>query len=167
MNRPVILFAGMLGMTLALVAGCQKGDAPALSVSAPGSSTASSSKQHRLVGSWDGVFAMRADAATGDFDEATLTACKTMKIRIAFHADGTMGMTASMRLPEVGEQSNTSSGKWELVSESGDTVVVRSKEQGSQPEEIELQFRGDDVFEMTPPNQLQSLGVMRFTRESR
>ncbi|MBM4000240.1 MAG: hypothetical protein FJ297_12025 [Planctomycetes bacterium] len=164
-----VMAAGLLGVCLSL--GCGKGDAPSLNIStastdgsgAPG--TGSGSSESRLIGTWNGSFVMHADAATAEFDSATLTACKSMKIRIQFREGHAMAMTASMVLPEIGEKTNASEGRWEVLGADGDTITVRSTEDGADPEEIVMHFRGTDLFEMTPPNQLKALGTMRFTRE--
>ncbi len=159
-------FSLVLVSSLAFV-GCGQGEGtPALSI--PASTTAAAApadqQQQRLLGTWNGVFAMHADAALQEFDEATLTACKTMKIRIQFREQGAMAMTASMVLPEMGEKTNTSEGRWELLQATGDTLTVRSTEDGAEPEDITMVFRDANTFEMTPPNQLRALGVMRFSK---
>lgn len=149
---------------VAITWGCGKSETPTLNIGA--SSSSSTSDSHRLVGTWDGQFVFHNDVDKEAFDQVTLEACKSMKLRVTFRSDGTMSMAATVTLPEVGTQSNQSEGKWSFVQRQGETITIRSQEDNAEPEEVSLHFRGADVFEMLPPNQLKSLGVMRFVRQA-
>jgi len=161
MSRAVALTILCVGFLAAL--GCNRGgtDAPPLSVAAPKSATSS-----RLTGIWNGVFVFKDDAPTDQFDKTVLAVCKSMRIRIELKDDGSMKMRATMLFPGSGEQTNEIHGTWALIREDGDTLVIRSTEDGGDPEEITLHFRGDSTFEMDAENTLKQLGLMRFTRES-
>jgi hypothetical protein len=152
----------LLGV-LILLGGCGKSEAPSLAIS--GTSPSSDSLRERLHGTWLGKFVMHPDADKEAFDEATVEACKSMQLRITFRPDGTMTMAARMTLPELGTQSQETTGKWSFVSQQQDTLIIRSEEEGGEAEEVSLHFRSRDVFEMLPPNQLQKLGLMRFERQ--
>jgi hypothetical protein len=155
-----ILATLVLLLVLLPAAGCQRAESATASITA-----APPAAPNRLVGNWTGVFAIAADAPQESFDSTTVAVCKSMRVDIQFREDGTMNMAATMTLPGAGEQSNESQGRWTLIKDSGDSVQLQSTEDGGKTEELALQFRGEDVFEMVPPNELQKLGVLRFTRQ--
>lgn len=150
-------------------AGCGKGDAAASATEAAqpvslSTQAAPRSAKERLKGTWNGVFAVHANAPVESFEGPTVDICKSIRMRVVFHANGKLEMSASMTLPEIGSQTNDTDGHWTVLSEDGDTVHLRSQEGESEPEEVTVVFSGDDAFEMTPPNELKALGVLRFTR---
>lgn len=163
--------SGLLVLAAALVSGtgCQKSSgeangAPSTPVSLSVKAAPKSAKE-RLVGTWDGVFSMHKDAPVEDFDGPTVDICKSIRMRIIFHESGKLEMSASMTLPELGNQTNDTTGEWSVIAEYGDEVRIRSAEGSSEPEEVTLVFQGHDSFTMTPPNDLKSLGVLRFTKK--
>lgn len=146
-----------------MLVGCSGSEAPTLSIQATNKSQ--ESPQARIVGTWHGEFVLHNNVDMESFDAATIEACKSMKIRITFRPDGTMSIAATIRLPEIGPQSNETQGRWSLVSHQDNEYVVRTEEGNSEPEEVTLYFRNENMFEMLPPTQLNGLGVMRFVRE--
>jgi hypothetical protein len=144
-------------MALATVSGCGKGEPAPLSVQ--GGDT-----PHRLQGSWQGEFVLKSDAPLADFPENVVAACRTMKVRIEFQAEGQLAMAASMDVPGVDQQTTNMQGRWRIVREAGDTLVVETTENGGESENGTLTFLNGDCFEMSPKNQLAELGVLRFTR---
>lgn len=171
--RNLIVSSGsaLLLAALATFVGCQKSGEPAAGVSdatRPVSLAVQAkprAAKERLAGSWNGVFALHGDAPVEDFEGPTVDICKSIRMRVVFHASGKLEMSASMTLPEIGSQTNDTSGHWSVLSEDGDTIQIRSVEGNSEPEEVTIVFRDDNSFEMTPPNELKSLGILRFTRK--
>jgi hypothetical protein len=146
------------GLLCALL-GC-KGEAPSLSITGAGGTLSADA----LVGSWDGTFVFHQDAELEQFDETVVAVCKSMRIHIEFKPDGKMSMRATMLFPGSGEQTSDSTGKWEFVSAKGQSMTIRSTEDGGEAEDATLHFKGASEFEMKAPENLRSLGVMQFKR---
>jgi hypothetical protein len=160
MSRYAWIGCGILCM-LAAAVGCGKGDAVPLSVQGE----ASAEHTTPVEGTWRGEFVMNPNAQPGDFPETVIEACRSMRIQIDFQPGGKLAMAASMTVPGGEEQTTNMQGRWRIVSREGDTYVVETTEEGREPENGTLEFRGADLFEMSPKNELAELGTMRFTRQ--
>jgi hypothetical protein len=165
-------FASLLCLNLIvgllLLAGCQQetdGTTPlAHSPSAPAPSGGTSSTKDRLLGRWDGSFQLSPKAPIDDFDEATINICKSIRMLVAFHADDRLQMSATMTLPEIGDQTTETSGNWSILAENGDEIRLQALDPDGDPEEISIVFQDDHTFTMIPPNELRSLGMLKFIK---
>lgn len=173
--RSLLPFVPLI-MGILPLAGCQSSSDAEL---APSQSTAESNEpapmssnpsapasdaKGRLLGSWDGAFQLNEDAPLEAFDEATIDICKSIRMLVVFHADDRLQMSASMTLPEIGQQTTETSGTWGILSQNGDEIQLQAFDSEGEPEDVTVVFLDDNSFTMTPPNELRDLGILKFNR---
>ena len=78
---------------------------------------------------------------------------------LEFAADGSMVTSAQMN-----GQSTSSAGNWEVVTQEGDLLTIKSTEQGGQSKDVNIEFDGADTFYIPLKTEVAELGAMRFTR---
>lgn len=169
--RALALLAACL-ISIAL-AGCgdSAGNTPTADASNASAGKANALTGHKLVGAWEGAIEIDEQKITQilqdqaeEIDPAEAIAMlQSVAMSIDFHDDGTMLLSGTMNTPG-GPDQTTGSGRWELVSENGQAITIRSIEDGQQGEEIELQFVDRDTFTMAPPPPTPPIGLMRFHR---
>jgi hypothetical protein len=65
---------------------------------------------------------------------------------------------------EVQGQSYSKAGHWEVVSQEGDLITIKSTEEGGQPKDVNIEFDGADTFYIPLTTEVAELGAMRFER---
>ena len=154
-------------------AGCgdSAGSSTASANSAAPASQTKSLAGHKLVGAWEGaieideqkVIQSLQDKNVGFDPEEAIAILNSIAMAIDFHDDGTMRLAGTMNTPN-GPEESSGQGRWELVSENGKQVTIRSIEEGREGQEIELIFVDQDTFTMAPPPPNPNVGLMRFHR---
>lgn len=157
MQRTILLLA--LSTGLAACVGCS-GDAADVPASV---SQAPQSAQETLIGRWDGTFQLNEQAAAEELDAETISTLKSIRMSVEFKGDGNMNMAATMQTSE-GPLENQSAGQWEIVSEQGDQVTIRSTEPNAEPEDIHVRIADANTLLMSPPQGQSHIGVIRFQR---
>jgi hypothetical protein len=82
------------------------------------------------------------------------------RMGLEFAADGSMVTSA-----EIDGQAQASPGRWELVTEEGDLLTIKSIEQSGQAKDVNIEFDGADTFFIPLKTEVAELGAMRFTRQ--
>lgn len=123
----------------------------------------------RLFGRWQGTMLVNEEAVRAavpaDKVEAALASLQAMKMEMDFRQDGTLRLAGENHGKPYESQAS-----WELVSEEGDKMTLRSIEttaaSGAQPQEktIDIRFEGDNSFTMPLQTEVADLGSLRFTR---
>lgn len=130
------------------------------------------SAQERLVGKWRGQVELNEEAVTkelaktGDDSNARLVfeALESMEVDIEFQADGKLNMSAAAQTP-AGADKQSVSGKWQVVSQEGDNITIKSIYEGEQQaEQIDIHLESDDAFSTRPPGPNREIGVLRMRR---
>jgi hypothetical protein len=152
--------------SLNVLAGCGSKTSPP-----PLATTEKSSAQpvERLIGRWQGTMHVNEEAVRAalpaDKVESAITSLQAMRMEMDFRQDGTLFL--------AGENHGTpyeSRASWELVSEDGDKITLRSVEKtalpGAEPQEktIDIRFEGEDSFTMPLQTEVAELGSLRFSR---
>jgi hypothetical protein len=108
--------------------------------------------------------AVRA-AIPADKVEDAITSLQAMRMEMDFRQDGTL-----MLAGENHGKPYESRASWELVSEDGEKMTLRSVEKtalpGAEPQEktIDIRFDGHDSFTMPLQTEVAELGSLRFSR---
>ena len=118
----------------------------------------------RLPGKWHGEMIVYKEELEGKLPPERIAALEQMQMDFEFRSDGTMtaaGATAG--------QAATSQGKWEMVKQEGDVLMIQSTEEGGKVAPKKFEFDGADMFYMPIQAKLgdsgvADLGAMRFTR---
>jgi hypothetical protein len=174
-----LLCLGLITSLTPLI-GCQsssEGEVPSAATSsapaeptnsnAPVESTpeADSPVRQQLIGRWEGAFELSDTAPVDLFEEETIDICKSIRMQIDFQADNRLKMSASMTLPEIGQQTTETSGEWKVLGQNGNEIRVQAVDPEGEPEEVTIILVDNDHFTMTPPNELRDLGTLRFRRQ--
>jgi len=126
---------------------------------------------HRLIGEWQGQLEVDQEAVTELFQregqedelENALKVYQNMQMTMGFKKDGAMTMSIKIATDEASEE-NSGSGTWELIRDEGQKSIVKSQEEGSVPQEIELSFEDTDHFQMLPKGPFRNAAVLKFSR---
>lgn len=112
----------------------------------------------RLIGQWHGQVEIDSKEAKKLSDDA-VELLENTELKVEFRADGTMILTG-----KDGDKDYESGGTWEVLSEDGDELTVKSVEDEGLEKDLSLRFEGADAFSMPLPDQMSHLGAMRFRR---
>jgi hypothetical protein len=130
------------------------------------------SAEERLVGKWKGKVELNEEAITKELaktgDDASakqvFEALQSMEVDIEFAADGKLSMSAAAQTP-AGDDTQSITGKWQVVSQDGDQITIESIYEGEkEPEQIDIKLEGDDAFSTRPPGPNHEIGVLRMRR---
>lgn len=113
----------------------------------------------RLPGKWQGQMIVYEDTVQGKLSPEQIAALSQQQMGLEFATDGSMITSA-----QVNGQSTTSAGRWELVTQEGDLLTIKSTEQGGQSKDVNIEFDGSDSFYIPLKTEVAELGAMRFTR---
>jgi hypothetical protein len=143
------------GLVFALLAagliGCGSSGGTAASLPKP---------KERLPGKWQGEMIVYEDAVQGILTPQQIEQLAQKRMGLEFAADGSMVTSA-----EIDGQAQASSGRWELVTEEGDLLTIKSIEQSGQAKDVNIEFDGADTFFIPLKTEVAELGAMRFTRQ--
>lgn len=158
-------------VTINVLVGCgsQTANTPVADAQQPGAPQASASPTDRLIGRWQGTMQVNEEAvraAVGpDKVEAALTSLQAMQMQMDFRPDGLLLLAGENHGKPYESQAS-----WELVSQEGERVTLRSVEQAAAPgvapqeKTIDIRFEGQDSFTMPLQTEVADLGSLRFTR---
>ena len=126
---------------------------------------------HRLIGNWEGQLEVDQKAVTELFQREgqedklaeALKVYQNMQMTMGFKEGGAMTMSIKIETADTTEE-NSGSGTWELIRDEGNKSIVKSQEEGSTPQEIELSFEDADHFEMLPKGPFRNAAVLKFSR---
>ena len=144
-STPRIAFAFSFTCLFAAIAGCGSGSLPPAA--------------ERLPGKWQGQMIVYEDTVAGKLSPEQIAALSQQQMGLEFAADGSMVTSA-----EVNGRATTSAGHWELVTQEGDLLTIKSTEQGGQSKDVNIEFDGADTFYIPLKTEVAELGAMRFTR---
>jgi hypothetical protein len=113
----------------------------------------------RLPGKWQGQMIVYEDAVQGKLTPEQISQLSQQQMGLEFAADGKMVTSAV-----VNGQASTASGQWEVVTQEGDLLSIKSTEQGGQSKDVNIEFDGTDTFYIPLKTEVAELGAMRFTR---
>jgi hypothetical protein len=113
----------------------------------------------RLPGKWHGQMIVYEEEVQGKLSPEQIADLAQKKLDLEFAADGTM-ITSG----EVQGQSFSKPGRWELVSQEGDLLAIKSTEAGGQTKDVNIEFDGADRFFIPLKTEVAELGAMRFER---
>jgi hypothetical protein len=152
--------------SVSLLAGCGSKTS-----NAPVATTLESSAKptDRLIGRWQGTMQVNEEAVRAaipaDKVEAAITSLQAMRMEMDFRQDGTLLLAGENHGKPYESQAS-----WELVSEDGEKMTLRSVEKtalpGAEPQEktIDIRFDGQDSFTMPLQTEVAELGSLRFSR---
>ena len=168
-------YALLVCFTCALTA-CQQAQDPPKSTAGTSSlqgsqAAADEEPPHRLIGEWQGQLEVDQKAVTELFQREgqedrlaeALKVYQNMQMTMGFKEDGGMTMSIKIDTDDASEE-NSGSGTWKLVRDDGNKSIVKSQEEGSAPQEIELSFEDTDHFEMLPKGPFRNAAVLKFSR---
>ena len=112
----------------------------------------------RLPGAWQGEIQVN-EAGIGDLTPEQIAQIRQMRMELDFHADGKLVLKG-----ENNGQPYTSEAHWELVGVQGDTITIKSMEDGLQEKMIDIHFHGKDDFVMPLKTERADIGSMKFKR---
>ena len=113
----------------------------------------------RLPGRWQGHMIVYEDSVQGKLTPEQISQLSQQQLGLEFAADGTMVTSA-----EVNGRATSASGNWELVTQEGDLLTIKSTEQGGQAKDVNIEFDGADTFYIPLKTEVAELGAMKFTR---
>lgn len=122
-------------------------------------SPAAVSPVDRLTGQWQGTFIVDEESVQGKLKPKQIEALRSMQVGMEFHPDGKL-VLAGVNNGKPYE----SAALWELVSQDGDNVTIRSTEASGKTKEIVILFENDDAFVTPLKTEVANLGAMRFER---
>lgn len=129
----------------ALAAGCGAGSLPPAA--------------ERLPGKWQGQMIVYEDSVQGKLSPAQIEALQRQRLGLEFATDGSMVTSA-----EVNGQATATAGRWELVTQEGDFLTIKSTEPSGQSKDVNIEFDGENTFYIPLKTEVAELGAMRFTR---
>jgi len=145
--RNTLLLVGSfcIGLVVAGLVGCGSGSLPPAA--------------ERLPGKWQGQMIVYEETVAGKLTPEQISQLSQQQMGLEFAADGSMVTSA-----EINGQATASSGRWELVSQQGDLLTIKSTEQTGRTKDINIEFDGADTFYIPLTTEVAELGAMRFTR---
>jgi hypothetical protein len=124
-----------------------------------GSSASLPEASQRLPGKWQGQMIVYEDAVQGKLSPEQIADLAQKKLGLDFAADGSMVTSG-----EVQGQSFSKPGRWEVVTQEGDLLTIKSVEEGGQAKDVNIEFDGADTFFIPLKTEVAELGAMRFER---
>ena len=131
-------------MSLAALTGC--GESPSAVV-------------EQLPGSWGGEMIVNEQGVVGKLSDAQIAQLRQMRMELDFQADGKLTLKG-----ENNGQPYVSQAQWELVNVQGDTITIKSIEEGLEEKMIDIRFDGKDDFTMPLKTERADIGAMKFRR---
>ncbi|MCI0361936.1 MAG: hypothetical protein L0211_25925 [Planctomycetaceae bacterium] len=113
----------------------------------------------RLPGKWQGQMIVYEETVAGRLTPEQISELSQKQMGLEFAADGSMITSA-----DVNGQSSASSGRWEVVTQQGDLITIKSTEQGGKSKDVNIEFDGADTFYIPLKTEVAELGAMKFTR---
>lgn len=113
----------------------------------------------RLPGKWQGQMIVYEDTVQGKLTPEQIDALSRQRLGLEFATDGSMVTSA-----EVNGQSTNTAGRWELVTQEGDLLTIKSTEDTGQTKDVNIEFDGENTFYIPLKTEVAELGAMRFTR---
>jgi hypothetical protein len=113
----------------------------------------------RLPGKWQGQMIVYEDAVQGKLTPEQISQLSQQRLGLEFVADGTMVTSA-----EINGRATRANGHWEVITQEGDLLSIKSTEQGGQSKDVNIEFDGADTFYIPLQTEVAELGAMRFTR---
>ena len=113
----------------------------------------------RLPGKWQGQMIVYEDTVAGKLTPQQISELAQKQMNLEFAANGSMVTSA-----EINGQATASSGRWELVSQEGDLLKIKSTEQSGKSKDINIEFEDADTFYIPLQTEVAELGAMKFTR---
>jgi hypothetical protein len=144
-NRWQLVGAFCFGLIMAGLVGCGSGSLPPAA--------------ERLPGKWHGQMIVYEDTVAGKLTPEQISQLSQQQMGLEFAADGSMVTSA-----QVNGQPSFNSGRWELVSQEGDLLTIKSTEQTGRSKDINIEFDGADTFYIPLTTEVAELGAMKFTR---
>jgi hypothetical protein len=99
------------------------------------------------------------DTVQGKLTPEQISALSRQRMGLEFAADGSMVTSA-----EVNGQATSSAGRWEVVTQEGDLLTIKSTEDGGRTKDVNIEFDGENTFYIPLKTEVAELGAMRFTR---
>lgn len=165
MNAKLWLESWIVGLVVAGLVGCGGSASPTATAPASNATSATSAPTvpavpllKRLPGQWSGQMVVDEEGVQG-MPEDRVAGLRQMKMGIAFDAQGKMVLSGVN-----GGQPYESQGSWELISEAGEELTLKSVESDGQQKDIVLMFEGNDIFYMPLKTEVANLGAMKFER---
>jgi hypothetical protein len=124
-----------------------------------GGSASLPAASQRLPGKWHGQMIVYEEEVQGKLSPEQIADLAQKKLGLEFDADGTM-ITSG----EVQGKSFSNPGRWEVVSQEGDLLTIKSTEDGGQVKDVNIEFDGADTFFIPLKTEVAELGAMRFER---
>src|SRR5262245_13948411 len=134
-----------LGLIVAGLVGCGSGSLPPAA--------------ERLPGKWQGQMIVYEGTVAGKLTPQQIAELAQKQMNLEFAADGSMVTSA-----EINGQATASSGRWELVSQEGDLLKIKSTEQSGKSKDINIEFEGADIFYIPLQTEVAELGAVKFAR---
>ncbi len=124
-----------------------------------GCGESASSVVSQLPGSWQGEMIVNEAGVTGSLTPEQVAQLKQMRMELDFHQDGKLVLKG-----ENNGQPYVSEAQWELVGVQGDTVTIKSIEEGLEEKLIDIRFEGKNDFTMPLKTERADIGAMKFRR---
>ena len=137
---------GMVGglLVLAAVTGC--GESPSAVV-------------EQLPGTWGGEMVVNEEGVVGKLSDAQIAQLRQMRMELDFQSDGKLVLKG-----ENNGQPYVSEAHWELVNVQGDSITIKSIEEGLEEKMIDIHFEGKNDFTMPLKTERADIGAMKFRR---
>ena len=114
----------------------------------------------RLPGKWQGQMIVYEDSVQGKLSPEQISQLAQQQMSLQFAADGQMVTSAP-----VNGQSSQVDGRWELVTQEGDMLTIKTTEPSGKAKDVNIEFDGSDTFYIPLKTEVAELGAMRFTRQ--
>ena len=141
-----ILVAGHFALLVAGLVGCGSGSLPPAA--------------ERLPGKWQGQMIVYEDSVQGKLTPEQISQLSQQQMGLEFTPDGTMVTSA-----QVNGQASSANGHWEVVTQEGDLLTIKSTEPSGKAKDVNIEFDGADTFYIPLKTEVAELGAMRFTRQ--
>jgi len=99
------------------------------------------------------------DSVQGKLTPEQISQLSQQQMGLEFAADGTMVTSA-----EVNGQASSANGRWEVVTQEGDLLTIKSTEPSGKAKDVNIEFEGADTFYIPLQTEVAELGAMKFTR---
>src|SRR5262245_4725775 len=116
-----------LAWLVAVTAGCGSGARPPAA--------------ERLPGKWQGQMIVYEDTVQGKLSPEQVDVLSRQRLGLEFAADGSMVTSA-----EVNGQPTSTAGRWEVITQEGDLLTIKSTEPSGQTKDVNIEFDGENTF---------------------
>jgi hypothetical protein len=113
----------------------------------------------RLPGKWQGQMIVYEDSVQGKLTPEQISQLSQQQMGLEFATDGTMVTSA-----QVNGQASSANGRWEVVTQEGDLLTIKSTEPSGKAKDVNIEFEGADTFYIPLQTEVAELGAMKFTR---